>query len=214
MITRFKYITVIFVSASNFALDFGTALFKMYVICNHHWTYMFILWGSASPGGRSHLLSVRSEPTAWMLYTEPRTYCTFMLLWFHFTGDSLFSSFFPLERSPFFFLFAKSWGSLGSSGRLAPLVGLRGLMVPGRRGRTIGDGARTGVGMLLAVSVVSEVTWGDKWWGGVGAGGHLWQFKQHFHSSKLSCSISVLHKSKWKTQVYAKGLAENRAKTK
>ncbi|KAA8584181.1 hypothetical protein FQN60_007966 [Etheostoma spectabile] len=47
----------------------------------------------------------------------------------------------------------RSWsrGSLDSRGMRGPLVGLRGLMVPGRRGRTIGDGARTGVASLLTV---------------------------------------------------------------
>lgn len=39
-------------------------------------------------------------------------------------------------------------------------------MVPGRRGRTMGDGARTGMASLSAVSVVSVVTWGERRWGG------------------------------------------------
>lgn len=104
-----------------------------------------------------------------------------LLFCFYFTGESLFSSFFPLESSPFFFLFARSWGSRGSSGVWGTLVGLRGLMVPGRRGRTIGDGARTGVASLPAVSVVSVGTWGERWWGGVEAWGSILQKKQHCH---------------------------------
>lgn len=74
------------------------------------------------------------------------------------TGDSLFSSFFPFDRRPFFFLFARSWESRGSSGMWGLLVGLRGLMVPGRRGRTIGDGTRAGVASWSTASVVSVVT--------------------------------------------------------
>lgn len=80
--------------------------------------------GLAQSGTKTKLTSpplscvVRSELIVWMQYTEPSvcTYCTCILL-FYFTGESLFSSFFPLESSPFFlFLFARSWGSLGSSG--------------------------------------------------------------------------------------------------
>ena len=129
----------------------------------------------------------RSELIVRVLYTQPSmyAYCTFMLLCFYFTGESLFRSFFPLESSPFFFLFARSLGSLGSSGTWEPLVGLRGLMVPGRSGRTIGDGARTGVVMLLAVSVVSVVTWGDMWWGGMEARSSVLQMKQLFLTSLL-----------------------------
>lgn len=44
-------------------------------------------------------------------------------------------------------------------------------MVPGRRGRTIGDGARTGVVSLLTASVVSVVACEEKWWGGMEARG-------------------------------------------
>lgn len=78
----------------------------------------------------------------------------------YFTGESLFRSFFPLESSPFFFLFAisSSRGSRGSRGRRGPLAGLMGLMVPGRRGRAMGDGARTGAATLSTVSVVSVAT--------------------------------------------------------
>lgn len=100
---------------------------------------------------------------------------------FYFTGESLFSSFFPLESSPFFFLLARSWGSRESSGVWGTLIGLRGLMVPGRRGRTIGDGARTGVESLSAVSVVSVGTWGERRWGAVEAWGIVLQKKQDRH---------------------------------
>lgn len=64
------------------------------------------------------------------------------------TGESLLSSFFPLESSPFFFLLSRR--SLG------PLVGLMGRMVPGgHTGRTMGDAARTGGVVLSVVSVVT-----------------------------------------------------------
>lgn len=118
----------------------------------------------------------------------------------YFTGESLFSSFFPLESSPFFFLFARSWESRASrvsSGMRGPLEGLRGLMVPGRRGRTIGDGARTGATLSLStVSVVSVVAWGERRWGrcggmGVGVGGSALQKKQPVHTAdKASVCLS------------------------
>lgn len=83
---------------------------------------------------------------------------------FYLAGDSRLSSFLPLERSPFFFLLAKSWALPVSRGRLGILlVGLSGLMVPGSSGRTIGDGARTGVTSLS--TRVSGVIWGERWWG-------------------------------------------------
>ncbi len=157
----------------------------------NNWITSYSQIGSYSPGDKAHILSVvcGSELIVWMQYTEPSmcTYCTCMLFVdFYFTGESLFSSFFPLESSPFFFLFARSWasrGSRGSSGRWGPLVGLRGLMVPGRRGRTIGDGARTGVALLSTVLVVSGVTWGEKRWGGVEARGSVLKQKKLFHTA-------------------------------
>ncbi len=154
----------------------------------------YIQIGSRSPGDKAHILS---DMCCWIrvdcmdaIYRAQQVHVlymyAFLFFFFYFTGESLFSSFFPLESSPFFFLFARSWesrGSLGSSGRRGPLVGLRGLMVPGRRGRTIGDGARTGVASLSTVSVVSVVTWGEKRWGGVEAWGSELQKKQHFHAA-------------------------------
>lgn len=117
---------------------------------------------------------------------------------FYFTGESLFRSFLPLESSPFFFLFARSWsrGSRGSMGMWGHLVGLRGLMVPGRRGRTIGDGARTGGASLssaLVVSVGSVVTWGRKRLGEEwrhGAGHYKRKKKKkHFFAADYYCPL-------------------------
>jgi len=122
-----------------------------------------------------------------MQYSEP-VHILYMYAFFppfYFTGESLFRSFFPLESNPFFFLFARSRsrGSRESSGMWGLLMGLRGLMVPGRRGRTMGDGARTGVASLSTASAVSVVTWGEKRWGGVGAWGSALQMKQHSHAA-------------------------------
>lgn len=80
------------------------------------------------------------------------------------TGDSLFSSFLPLDRRLFFFLLASSWEPWGSRGMWGALEGLRGLMVPGRRGRVIGDGARTLASGSSTLSLVSVVTCREKWW--------------------------------------------------
>lgn len=64
-------------------------------------------------------------------------------------------------------------------------------MVPGRRGRTIGDGARTGVVSLLTASVVSVVACEEKWWGGMEAWGSILQMNQLFHTETLSLSLCV-----------------------
>lgn len=122
---------------------------------------------------------------------EHLLYINFLSVFFYFTGESFFRSFFPLESSPFFFLFARSWESRGSTGMWGPLVGLRGLMVPGRRGRTIGDGARTGVVSLLTASVVSVVACEEKWWGGMEVWGSILQMNQLFHTETLSLSLCV-----------------------
>lgn len=78
------------------------------------------------------------------------------------TGDSLFSSFLPFDRRLFFFLLARSWEPWGSRGMWGALEGLRGLMVPGRRGRVIGDGARTLTSVSSTLSLVSVVTCREK----------------------------------------------------
>lgn len=153
---------------------------KLMTVFIEYWTYLFYLLGSRSEEGKSIAYSAMychiTVDCMGDMYRAPQIYLLDIYAIYHyhyccFTGDSLFSNFFPLESIPFFFLFARSWGSLRSSGTWWPLEGLIGLIVPGRRGRTIGDGARTGVVMLLAVSVFSAVTWGDKWWGGLEAGG-------------------------------------------
>lgn len=78
------------------------------------------------------------------------------------TGDSLFSSFLPFDRRLFFFLFARSCEPWGSSGIWGTLDGLRGLIVPGRRGRVIGEGARTGTSVPSTLSLVSVDTCREK----------------------------------------------------
>lgn len=80
------------------------------------------------------------------------------------TGDSLFSSFLPLDSRLFFFLLARSWEPWGSRGMWGALEGLRGLMVPGRRGRVIGDGARTLTSVSSTLSLVSVVTYRERRW--------------------------------------------------
>lgn len=74
------------------------------------------------------------------------------------TGDSRFNSFLPFDRRPFFFLLARSCEPWGSSGIRGTLDGLRGLMVPGRRGRLIGEGARVGTSVPSSLSLLSVDT--------------------------------------------------------
>lgn len=126
----------------------------------------------------SHVIVVSAD---WMDAVTLRV-CIFSYL----TGESLFSSFFPFDRRPFFFLFARSWESRGSNRMWGALVGLRGLMVPGRRGRTIGDGARSGATSLSTLSVVSAETWRGKWLGGGG-----WDYKRRNTFTCLSVYLSV-----------------------
>lgn len=80
------------------------------------------------------------------------------------TGDSLFSSFLPFDRRLFFFLFARSCEPWVSRGIWGILEGLRGLIVPGRRGRVIGEGARMGMSVSSSLSLVSVVTCRERWW--------------------------------------------------
>lgn len=80
------------------------------------------------------------------------------------TGDSLFSSFLPFDRRLFFFLWARSCEPWGSSGIWGTLDGLRGLIVPGRRGRVIGEGARMGTSVPSTLSLVAVDTCREKWW--------------------------------------------------
>ena len=159
-------------------------------ITKHEWFLPLVIFriGSHRPGRQSsHPLCPSRVDCMDAIYRARQVHVLYMLffsfLFFffvlcYFTGESLFSSFFPLESSPFFFLFARSWESRGSrvsSGMRGPLEGLRGLMVPGRRGRTIGDGARTGATLSLStVAVVSVAAWGERRWGEVwrhGGGG-------------------------------------------